>query len=222
MKERPILFNAEMVRAILEGRKTQTRRVMKPQPKERTLTMFWNERSWWKCDLNVECSPYGKVGDRLWVRETFAQGKLVAGDSIEGSNPPYFIEQMGSDKEDDLVYRADTFKLSDYEVDPEQPVIWKPSIHMPRWASRINLKITDIRVERVQDIKTDGVWAEGLNKEEYEDWLEDVMCIGVPDGTTYEQPIDLFHNLWNFINGKRGYGWDENPWVWVVEFEVIS
>ena len=170
MKERPVLFSGEMVRAILEGRKTQTRRVIKPQPL-------------WVGDPNVAFKthsanpkgiincPYGQPGDRLWVRETFAGTKNTG-----------------------FAYRA---------TDTAYGHKWRPSIFMPHWASRINLEVVSVRVERVQDISIEDAYDEGM------EW-GDQGC-GVLE----------FKNLWDSINLKRGYGWDANPWVWVIEFKRL-
>lgn len=227
IKERPILFNTEMVKAILEGRKTQTRRVMKPQPEmvtSRGRRIYRDEdfkKSWesipgtMEGDGFVDC-PYGKPGDRLWVRETWTEidfGPVDFGGAMH--------EETG------IVYRAD-FK------EPEHWV-WRPSIHMPRHASRILLEITDIRVERVQEITPqDGI------KEGIECYTDGAEWCGIhefsgyrnyqsnqvdKDGDTvddwFSNPIDSFRSLWDSINAKRGFGWDVNPWVWVVEFKKI-
>lgn len=173
MKERPILFSGEMVRAILDGRKTQTRRVIKPQGEPYTIE-----------DVDVLKCPYGIPGDRLWVRETFAD-----------------LRGMGFGHK--WAYRADTPEGSESDrIRIGYGVRWKPSIHMPRWASRITLEITDIRVERVQDITYIDAKAEGV---EYE--------------KGYTDPREAFATLWNSINAKRDYGWAMNPWVWIIEFK---
>lgn len=177
MKKRPILFNGEMVRAILAGRKTQTRRVVKPQPHNPGLQAWLEEVS----DGFIR-SPYGVPGDRLWVRETW--------NCIETG--------IKTQRQDWVRYRA---------TDGEE-LYWKPSIFMPRWASRITLTITGVRVERVQDISSDDCRAEGLTPDSEISllWRENIR--------------DKYRDLWNSINAKRGYGWDTNPWVWVISFEV--
>lgn len=180
MEEKPILFTGEMVRAVLDGRKTQTRRVIKPQPgllgpKDIPLLLYY--------------CPYGQPGDRLWVRESWSVDMSM--DHLKPSDVP----------EDSIVYyRANTDK--DWERQSTGQVMGKkrPSIFMPRWASRINLEITDIRVERVQDITEEDAKAEGV------DWYPAMRA------------NRLFQSLWDSINAKRGYAWDVNPWVWVVEF----
>ena len=204
MKERPILFNSEMVRAILEGRKTQTRRVVKPQPgdfqrvvRSRDSLSGWGYARMISGVQNITC-PYGQPGDRLWVREGFR-----------------LISQLGPET-------WDTFLHPQYKSDMKIGHIcsimrefykpgWKPSIHMPRWASRITLEITDVRVERVQDITDEGIMAEGFG---YNQLREDGrMKNGFPI-------IDGFADLWDSINAKRGYSWDLNPWVWAISFKV--
>lgn len=209
MKERGILFNTEMVKAVLDGRKTQTRRVVKPQPykhKFGSIGMsvwrwlyknkydFQDQQNW------INHCPYGQVGDRLWVRETTC---------IAPKNFASPDDSCIPDKEGELryvSYRADGHPedaMRDYKLK------WTPSIHVPRWASRINLEITDIRVERVQDITEEDSLKEGIKI----------------DGTSSMGHVftgkEHFWGLWDFINKKRGFGWDVNPWVWVVEFKVI-
>lgn len=201
MKERPILFSGAMVRAILAGRKIQTRRVVK----EQDLVEFCEETGEFIFAHSRECPnfcdyacgglpcPYGKVGDRLWVRETWAPAS-----SFDPS------------PETGAVYRADHYGV---EVDWK----WKPSIHMPRWASRIMLEITGVRVERLQEIGKDGrhasdVKAEGLTEE---NWLHLAKFFHADDC-----PAIAFSQLWESINGKGS--WSLNPWVWVVEFKRVD
>lgn len=214
MKERPILFSALMVRALLAGTKTQTRRVVKPQfamdavPEEMCAT---NERGhqitghsglWWcaaegDADVARRC-PYGQPGDRLWVRECFCEDPLSFG----------------------ALYRADG------ELD--EPALnaggkWRPSIHMPRWASRITLEVTGVRVERLQDISEADAVAEGI--ERCEDFFECTTwrVYGEPEGSDVvapDDPVGSYQSLWEFINGPGS--WDVNPWVWVVEFKRVK
>ena len=196
MKEHPILFSTPMVRAILEGRKTQTRRVMSYQPDEEYTTVYGPEMytqtlidrngeeqpgpevfGVYGYDWSLKC-PYGQPGDRLWVRETWLQDGDI------------------------YLYKADFGKgiLSD-----SWNGHWKPSIHMPRKASRLTLEIVNIRAERLQDISEEDARAEGAG------WWQ-------PIGKNKTYILD-FGMLWNSINSARGYGWDVNPWVWVVEFK---
>jgi len=192
MSEKPILFNAEMVRAVLDGRKTQTRRILKDAPSDPKCTEHLKhpDGRWFFKGGGIAKCPYGKPGTKLWVRETWAHLNDYDGQVLLASSRI-------------ALYRADNEETI-------QPLKWKPSIHMPRWASRINLEITDIRVERVQDISDQEAKAEGVD--------------GIPDptilGTNYHHIIP-FAELWDSINKKRGYGWDENPWVWCVSFKKI-
>ena len=182
MRERPILFSAPMVRAILAGTKTQTRRVLR-------------DGTWWTKEHGVirmapaglACTgfapvpcPYGSPGDRLWVRETWARNE----------------DQLSDTRMDtSLVYRADgETRAKDNGTDKP----WRPSIHMPRWASRITLEIAGVRVERLQDISTADCWAEGI--------------AASPD----VDPVHEYRDLWESINGPGS--WDANPWCWVLEF----
>ena len=209
MSERPILFSAEMARAILDGGKTQTRRLSgleevnnytgslsgetiqgfgdtgykglmpsdyyirpyyKSQYKNNPKQFHWflGEKEREINPIPVKC-PYGVPGDRLWVRETFSYGEQTR-------------------------YRADLGLMVWHDTDQK----WSPSIFMPRWASRIDLLIKDIRVERVQDITPSDARAEGA------------------------ETVENYILLWDKLNAKRGYGWDVNPYVWVIEFEVMK
>jgi len=183
-----------MVRAILEGRKTKTRRVVKFDESGRVRL---GKRCWHIEDPNVILGcPYGQPGDRLWVREAWSQ---FAPRPKPGAGVP---ENACIDYRAD--YSASALRRGlDSDGDPYKPPSWCPSIHMPRWASRINLEITDVRVERLQDISEDDARAEGINN---------------PLGSL---ALNIFPSLWDSINLKRGYGWDSNPWVWVVEFKRL-
>jgi hypothetical protein len=196
MNEKPILFNGEMVRAILDGRKTQTRRVIKPQPTgfpkhltEGTTLSFTLKKKKWEC-------PYAKrIDDRLWVRETWASHEYM-----DDTRPSDFTK---SAQMLPLWYRANN------QMHNVNQGKWRPSIFMPRWASRITLHITDVRVERVQDISEEDAIAEG------------VLKAGGASLSLYAARHH-FSQLWDRINAKRGYGWDINPWVWVVEFRLVD
>lgn len=182
-----------MVRAILDGTKMQTRRVMKPQPAFDPP----------KVQEIREC-PYGHPGDHLWVRETIAW--IGVGVQNEYSMRAYCADGEIWDGPERCIA-----KHSDPENIGRHPEKWRkcPSIHMPRWASRIDLEVTDIGVERVQDIGTAGIWAEG--------------CIPRNvGGLTSILTKDYWIPLWDSINAKRGYGWDVNPWVWVISFRRIK
>lgn len=196
MKERPIIFNTEMVKVILDGRKTQTRRIIKPQPTLSNTSGFnwkgaayglgFNDKETNRNFANTNACQLGKVGDRLWVRETFAQGLCT---------------------ESTLAYKA-THKPEDLEEGWFEQIKWTPSIHMPRWASRINLEITNVRVERLKDISEEDALAEGMdNGTSYA-----AMAAG-----WYEKPQRAFQRLWTQIYGEES--WSGNPWVWVIEFK---
>ena len=166
-----------MVRAILDGRKSQTRRIVKPQPESGIV---------FKDDLMKRC-PY-KVGMNLWVREAFA---------------PLNTSATGA------YYRADYDEINIKKAIKEGGSSgWKPSIFMPRKFSRINLEVANVRVEWVQEITELDAIAEGIGKR-----------IGSSSMGHVFTGIEHFHALWDSINKKRGYGWAENPWVWVVEFK---
>lgn len=187
MTERPIIFNGDMVRAILRGEKTQTRRPVKPQPV--FDDMYSREGTYddvihFKDDCPVMC-PFGQPLDRLWVRETFALG-----------GPPYF----------GVAYRADEGDNPE-DVGGERQK-WTPSIHMPRYLSRITLEITDINVERVQDITEDEAIKEGV--------VDPIM------GTYGMNPITIFRDLWNALYARRGPSWKEDPWVWAITFRCVE
>lgn len=167
MKEHPILFNSEMIHAILAGRKTQTRRVIKPQPPR----LKWNIHKWDNDCINVRNSsdeydywvkcPYGQPGDHLWVRETLWRQYRRCGET-----DPYTMEQIEWDEETGkVVYCADSDNI---ELPDDGPYTWwekKPSIHTFRHESRITLEVLDIRVDRVQDIDHNGIRAEGIEKQ---------------------------------------------------------
>ncbi|WP_421193939.1 hypothetical protein [Aeromonas jandaei] len=197
MTERPVIFNGEMIRAILAGRKTQTRRIMKPQPEpvpgkpgeywwpakafETMVKMSDFQRVGFE-GAAADASPFGRIGDRLWVRETFGDCGVR------------------------LVYRADADDGASCQV-----TRWTPSIHMPRSVCRLLLEITDVRVERLNDINEQDALAEGMD-----------------DGTSpaaiaagwFEKPRRAFRRLWERIYGQES--WDSNPWVWVVEFKLVQ
>lgn len=202
MKERGMIFNAEMVRAILDGRKTQTRRIVKPQPELTERSGFsWkgmlygagsDDRETNRNFAHVKC-PHGKPGDRIWVRETFASGLST---------------------KSTLAYRA-THKREDLEDGFYDTIKWTPSIHMPRWASRILLEITSVRVERLNDISQQDAQAEGMELTGWRPTYSD------PDsGGEVWTPYDNFALLWESIYGEES--WLANPWVWVIEFKRIE
>ncbi|EEE3543001.1 hypothetical protein C3A78_14215 [Salmonella enterica subsp. enterica serovar Poona] len=214
MKERGMIFNSEMVRAILEGRKTQTRRIMKVQPGTPEFGLrriiesskanengmyFWSQYD--ACGIKARSKPflfpYGEVGDRIWVRETFR------------------VHSRATDVAT-LVYRAsvrNSWTEQTHRVPvavcnkPATPEKWTPSIHMPRWASRILLEITDVRVERLRDLSEEDAKSEGITP----------SAGGVLPGWGYR--IN-FRDLWMDIYGTDN--WEANPWVWVIEFKRVE
>jgi hypothetical protein len=213
VRERPILFSGPLVRAILDGRKTQTRRLVKPQPDGvadgrpylhhaiqrlthdfRTETLTHSPETGLRFIRPISC-PYGVPGDRLWVREAWGGAFITRPCAAAplGDAEPVVPRAWSIPKA-----RPEAFSL-DYRADHlEDPGGgWFPSIHMPRWASRITLEIARVRVERLQEVDDDAARAEG--------------CCSRNE----------FLVLWDQINGKRA-SWESNPWVWVVEFRRIS
>lgn len=214
MKERPILFSTPMVQAILEGRKRMTRRIknledINKDPDDYEYRMFHSQLSvhvfarMWR-GHHVETKhikfPYGQVGDTLWVRETWNNHGRP---DISGLKYIY-----KADKSDSIA-----------EILP-----WKPSIHMPRSASRINLEITNIRAERLHCISTIDAINEGIESVKYKgDGISyrGYKCYTDPENEfPMVDPVASFGSLWDSINGKKGNGWNTNPWVWVISFKI--
>ncbi len=213
-----ILFTDEMVRAVIDGRKTQTRRPLKPQPK--ILPFPFDEEVIVHLLPPLSDCPFGQVGDRLWVRETFCLEHQVEKDQL----PPFDdrrpirweYEGMESDPEGadrwlQPHYRATdpTPELAYEDTDGEPTVRWKPSIHMPRWASRITLEITDIRIERLQEITEEDTIAEGVLPCPHPLSEVDECMDCYLDAEMY---ACSFLNLWNRLYAKKGLGIDVNPW----------
>lgn len=234
MKTKPILFSSPMVRAILNGTKTQTRREVKPQPStyhdEEPYWFIGGYRVWRHTGTfntlrtggkEVSC-PFGDVGDRLWVRETFALEHQVETDQKPPHNDRRPIKYEGY--EDDYWvqphYRAtdETPHLA-YEDMPEgvdHMCRWRPSIHMPRWASRITLEITKVRVQRLNEISDEDALAEGIQKSRDEYGYQ-----ADSEGRHYSgDPIESFAGLWEFCYGDGS--WEANPLVWVIEFKRVD
>lgn len=207
MKERGIIFNAEMVRAILDGRKTQTRQMIDWRRTRFTeigerddgTPWPWSENCEKACDYWHEC-PFGDVGDRLWVRETW-QGTLV---DYENANK-FYKDPEPFQTIKNCVYKADAGPCPEYfDADDNLRYGWKSSAQMPRWASRILLEITGVRVERLQDISGEDARSEGF------------IC----DDSPAMGDIDEFSHIWKSIYGENS--WQANPWVWVIEFKQIQ
>ncbi|MCA7086099.1 hypothetical protein K7G19_21135 [Cupriavidus sp. DB3] len=215
MKERPILFSGAMVRAILDGRKTQTRLVVKPQPPAATKAVgiyhYPSDRDvFYPCDGGsllggwAQPCPYGERGDRLWVRETWAQpAALDPGPTVYRADYPACVP-AGFDN-----------------VPPADAIAWKPSIHMPRAACRLVLEVTGVRVERLQDITYDDAIAEGMfDPGSIRDTYPPTGETGEQLGRRLKHPERSFALLWEELNGAGA--WGANPWVWVVEFRRID
>ncbi len=201
MKETGIIMSGDHPKLILEGKKTQTRRVIKPQPiKQGNLWEWGISKSkgisiplclggdWEQlAECMLKRCPYGQVGDRLWVRETTWRGQPIA----------------------TAIYDAD---LTESERADYWDNGWRkfPSIFLPRFYSRITLEITDIRVERVQEITISDAEAEtGIKFDPIRDWSP-------------EDCLSRFDSLWDSLNAKRGFGWEDNPWVWVIRFTEVG
>ena len=237
IKERPILFSAPMVRAILEGRKTVTRREIKTRMRSADTSFELHQQpdgSWRpmhtfdeSCmdDQGTEhpiTCPYGRPGDRLWVRETWGvishdfdeHGNMIDWEPDRPASPIREMPFGHGYYSGHVIYRADGEAVwaGDDDGGGDDRTAWKPSIHMPRIASRILLEITDVRVERLQDISEEQAMAEGIAKHPGGGYH-------VEDGKHYwASPIDSFAGLWSSVGGD----WDANPWVWVVEFKRVT
>lgn len=226
IKERPILFKDAMVRAILEGKKTQTRRIVKPQPigdyrydgmgTGDGLPVVASDSHWFEgidAEGNgtelyhwVKC-PYGIPGDHLWVRETWGTFGIARLD-VEG-----------------ITYR--TGYRADWKTDCEDPIKpqygWRPSIHMPRSESRILLEVVKVRVERLQSISEADALAEGIETTGKVGGIQFYGNYGSEEIGTNLHPVESYRTLWDSINGKTpGASWADNPWVWIVEFRNIT
>jgi hypothetical protein len=238
-REHPILFTGPMVRAILHGTKTQTRRVVLPQPCNPAtfgVSPIWGSgvrdgafyihaafnHGGVRVDELLRC-PWGQPSDRLWVRETHAleedESRVVYAADREARHFNCTRDQIG-----------DPFYLwSDYA-----PVRWRPSIFFPRWAARLTPELTGVRVERVQSISEEDAIAEGLSrcsKDFGRTWKWGVADRdGWPgtddDGWPWDEfeldPRAAYRKLWDRINAKRGFGWDANPYVWVLSFTRVT
>ena len=236
MKERPIIFSAPMVRALLAGTKTQTRRIVKARDLE-----WMDVHQGLREPDNAERCPYGQPGDRIWVRETWQVARETLdyetggeydvfewtdelgdprlhlnGDARFGMKAGLFYVADGEHKNPSVFYNLTG--IDNKTILRPREITWRPSIHMPRWASRISLGITSVRVERLQDISIEDAKAEGA-------WGPDDSVVekvanhfGIHHFDT--NPRLAYQMLWEQINGPDS--WDANPWVWVVEFKRVK
>jgi hypothetical protein len=212
MADRPILFSGPMVRAILSGAKTQTRRLVSP----RFLGLFgepdcWEPqhyatwRAWCHHTNQIEhfANPFGVSGDRLWVRETWG----VIGDIRAGNDGEHFAAHV--EYAADLAKRTIDVHMDHWRTSYETLGKWRPSIHMPRWASRLTLEVMSVRVERLHDLSEEDARAEGVEVTNGHPELG--ALIGA--GPSYREG---FAQLWRSINGPGS--WEANPWLWCVAF----
>lgn len=222
--ERGILFSGPMVKALLTGTKTQTRRVVKPQPdRVRDGEPYWNVGGYRVYSFrgvtnplrmgthNPLACPYGKPGDILFVRESF---QPILADGVKFRDADY-----GNGNGYAIRYPATDGVIDFYdEVNDRITCSVKPSIHLPKWASRIWLEITDVRVERVSQISEEDAKAEGVEPNHYADLRPDgEMRTG--ESIAYRSS---FHDLWEILNAKRGFSFNDGPWVWVISFRRIE
>jgi len=238
--DKPILFSSPMVRAILEGRKTQTRRVVNFVPGdaganiEAHIGWLSVEQDKSKSFTFYDCvgpkkytpdaiyadgyfSPYGQAGDQLWVRETWG-----------AVSPDEYVRPLEECK---IEYRADlpvgsTDFPGEWPADEargsDEAPRWRPSIHMPRWASRITLDVVNVRVERVQEITREDAKAEGVDNVWHWDEERNARHPEHFRRGLLNPYVANYSVLWDAINSGRGFGWDANPWVWVIEFKVVQ
>lgn len=220
---KPILFNTEMVRAILEGRKTATRRVVKPQPGSNGMVKMSDQSCypgyWAEVDSERVIKPLYQSGDVLYVRETWQFIPCIDCRIYENgrcNDLPVTYDDGDSVGEGCFVYRADY---------PETDRIsWRPSIHMPREAARIFLRVTDVRVERLQAITAEGALDEGANVK-FPEPKPSYISLAYTEMRLKPAARQSFANIWDSTiksADKRIYGWEANPWVWVIEFERVE
>ncbi|MCO8088210.1 hypothetical protein [Acinetobacter indicus] len=243
-KEKPILFTGDMVNTIIAGSKTQTRRIIKPQPTYSEKTGFnWNGRMY---GVNSDyagtvrnfaypANPFGKVGDLLWVRETWSTVNLWGEIAIAyraDSSLIRVVEDKSFQCEDGTINYDDprlekyTFSAWADDLFDGKEGVWRPSIHMPRWASRILLRIKDVRVERLmaiseKDAMAEGMWYTDHGKDQFDNqnpgWFWKLS--DSPEQCLHTAQ-EAFGSLWSQTYGAKS--WEENPWVWVVDFEVAD
>lgn len=277
VRERPILFSGQMVRAILRGEKAQTRRVVAGAGCQQATEVVKEADGWWFYDtINRGCCgpincPYGQPGDRLWVREAFWCKNDTCDHEYCGGCDMGSLLTLGQNYAE-IDYCATPACLTPPTTKQRQTVeahigepapgaswwlsppddwdgsendhtergVWchepwrfftkHPSIHMPRWASRITLEVTEVRVERVQEISWRDAAAEGVSAHPHgcPGCLSSGECGSVPRvpdegcGVFVRGYVDSFRRLWDSINAGRGYAWESNPWVWCVSFRVVK
>ncbi len=257
-RERGIIFSAPMVRALLAGTKTQTRRAVAMPRKRDSFIVVDHGTGWWPyqsddgeselCDDGMEhpySCPYGRPGDRLWVREAWRIGAwnedlgAFAIDYCDGPRRDWLTDPNDHDGGGfEKLWVQCSDELAAKKVQPgsdgrytwetgESPLRWRPSIHMPRWASRITLEITGVRVERLQDISEANALAEGVERLHHGFYPYGIRTFMTTFVGGEEVPVqccvsarDSYHMLWDYINGRGA--WNANPWVWVVEFRRIE
>jgi len=220
---RPILFSGPMVRAILDGRKTQTRRIVK-LPSDAEQVKYWTTPSrkpqegyadpgvnyWTRRGNHIDPCPYGVPGDRLWVRESLTH---ITSDPVTARPCDVHCYTASVPRGMSSANPYEPNYLFPHDGDPPLKPKNMPGIFMPRWASRITLEVLRVRVERLQEISYADAEAEGI------DPLKTELYPHTNRGYKCQR---AYRVLWDSINAKRGYGWDKNPWVWVVEFRRIG
>lgn len=208
VREKPIMFDGESVRAILEGRKTQTRRVVHTccDVAGHPSVGSWGVE-FTNCDCGAVRNPYGCPGTRLWVRETWAKHRCA--------------EDRIYPRGDGHTWGSPIYKATHGGMEPacEGFASWRSPIHMPKWAARLWLEVVNVRVERVQDMGGVDLVAEG----------GEIICEGseapgyrIGDGPMCDTPSEAFADRWDAINASKGYPFESNPWVWVIEFKRLE
>lgn len=221
---KPILFNTSMVQAILEGRKTSTRRIakgLKDAIKETKGDFKWDYNHSFMNDICLLSEAPYKVGDILYVRETWCRGKVEIEDTTDGFQGETYISQCIGDE--DIIFKQQAIQEG---IDISETK-WKPSIFMPKEAARIFLKVKSVRVEKLQDITEEGCLEEGIRKytKDGELFKYSVNESMYKWQDMPKEPKEAFKDLWNStLNKKTGwnYKYENNPYVWVIEFEIIS
>jgi len=231
MAEHPIIFNSKSIQAIVAGAKSQTRRVVKPLVyMKKYCNLRWggfedfqeaNTAAATAAKLNLsqglKVCPYGEVGDKLWVRETWGSPDADYIRCKEGRKP-----KLG----DKIVYRANP--ADDYQWSKGKPsqgsFCWRSPIFMPKWAARIWLEITGMRVERLQDISEEDAIAEGIGYgfQRNSGWPDYLHIKNGICELTQDTARMSYSTYWDSINAKRGHPWENNDWVWVIEFKQIE